>query len=711
MQAHNNTIEEFLGAPKTVFVVPVYQRNYDWQDDHCKQLFHDVLHVIETGQEHFLGTICFKLASSHERSIIDGQQRLTSITLMLKAIYDFDSDEEIQSEIKNQYLYNKGYGINTDFMKYKLHLNKRDEEVYHIRLNKEKKKYDEKLTASQKNSRMYQNYLLFYSLVSDYVMKKGGSCGDILESLRSLTIIELEITTENPQEIFESLNSTGLDLTNVDLLRNYFLMQFGHDDQTRLYEDFWSQIEEDIGVDRMEQFFVDFLVFRKRSDAITINGRRSHITERSLYIAFKDYYASLRYDTDYEKTYNCFADLKACAEIYKQFIFPDEISLDKETAMRKKLYFLLSINDSSKARSLLLYIFDLYNQGKIDDEMLNTAVDGISSLTFRARICKAQGINRQFSGSVMQRLDEVRDYSQFAEAFWQAITVGKGSYAFPTDAEFTDALVNRDLYQILRSRGTKYLLYTLEAYSPYPKGLPSFSDESLSVEHIMPQKLSTQWKLYLTKETMAQYEASLHRLGNLALTNYNGEMSNKDFKDKKVIYKDSKFYYTTRIVEYDKWQIQEIDDRSKKLAAEAFKIWSLPAKYQKVKAVSESLHTLGEDTAQFTYTKPSLLLIGNEEYAVNYWADILPILCKVLEKDNHYAFTRIANSEKIAAFGIEDDTHVYSTKDVFVHIVDNIYIRAFMSAASVLETMSKIVTDYDKLAETDFFGNIMFSLK
>ena len=134
MQAHNNNIEEFLGAPKTVFVVPVYQRNYDWEDDNCQKLFHDIIGIVSSGAEHFLGTICFKVYSSHERSIIDGQQRLTSITLLLKAAYDYDADEDIRAEIRDQYLYNKGRGIDNEFLKYKLHLNKRDNAVYHILL-------------------------------------------------------------------------------------------------------------------------------------------------------------------------------------------------------------------------------------------------------------------------------------------------------------------------------------------------------------------------------------------------------------------------------------------------------------------------------------------------------------------------------------------------------------------------------------------------
>lgn len=710
MQAHNNNVEEFLGAMKTVFVVPVYQRNYDWQADNCKQLFHDIIRVIETKQEHFLGTICFKMYNSHERSIIDGQQRLTSITLLLKALLDFDNDEEIRSEINDNYLYNRGRGMDTDFLKYKLHLNKRDDAVYHILLENTKSTVEDKLSYTQKNSRLYQNYLLFYELLEEYVAN-GGEAGDILETLRSLTIIELEIQQENPQEIFESLNSTGLDLSNVDLLRNYFLMQFSYDTQTKLYEDYWSKIEDNVGVDRMEQLFIDYLVFKKRSDAININGRRNHITERTLYIAFKDHYNGLPFDTDLEKTESCFADLKDCSELYKNFVFSDDVNLDKETPMRRKLYYLLMINDSSKARSLLLYIFQLHHKGSISDEMLTTAVDAIASLSFRARICNAKGINRQFAGSVMQRLDEIGDYSQFVDLFWQAITIGKGSYAFPTDAEFFDALIHKDLYLSLRSRGVRYLLYMLESHSPYPKGLPAFDDESMSIEHIMPQTLNAQWKLYLTKETMQNYESSLHRLGNLALTNYNGEMSNRDFAEKKVIYKDSKFYYTTRILQYNEWQISDIDDRSKKLAQEALKIWQLPDQYQTKKAVPESLHTLGEDPSQFTYTKPSVLLIGNLEYSVSYWADFLPILCKVLDQENHDVLMQIATSGRIAVFGVEDDIHKFSDNNAFIHVTENVYMRLFMSAASILNTALRLTSEFDELAGTDYAENFLFALK
>lgn len=710
MQAHNNTIEEFLGAPKTVFVVPVYQRNYDWQPDHCQQLFLDICGIVRTRQEHFLGTICFKVSNSHERSIIDGQQRLTSISLMLKAIHDFDEDDDIREEVNNQYLYNKGRGIDSDFLKYKIHLNKRDDVVYHILLDNPKSKVEDMLSPVQVKSRVYQNYLLFYGLIEKYV-SDGGTTGDLLEALRSLTIIELEIQQENPQEIFESLNSTGLDLTNVDLLRNYFLMQFGYEQQTRLYEEYWSQVEDAVGVDRMEQFFVDYLVFKKRSDAITINGRRNHINERNLYVAFKEHYASLEGTDSYERTRKCFADLKDCAQIYKEFVFSDDINLNRETPMRRKLYYLLSVNDSGKARSLLLYMFALYRNGHITDEMLNIAVDGIASLTFRARLCKAQGVNRQFAGAVMMRLDTLSDYKDFVEAFWQAITVGRGSYAFPTDAVFRDALLHRDIYNTLRSRGTKYLLYMLEAHSDYPKGLPAFDDETMSVEHIMPQTLNAQWKVSLSKDSLEKHEANLHRLGNLALTNYNGEMSNKDFSEKKAIYQNSKFHYTLGICSYDSWQAADIEDRTRTLAEAALRIWYLPAEYQKTTAIPKSLHTLGEDTSQFTFTKPANLLIGDHDYSVNNWADFLPLLCRILDKENHEAFMELAKPEKISAFYLEDDSHVASSSASYTKINDTVYVRTFMSAASILDTVTRIAAAFDKLCGTDYAGNILFSLK
>lgn len=147
------------------------------------------------------------------------------------------------------------------------------------------------------------------------------------------------------------------------------------------------------------------------------------------------------------------------------------------------------------------------------------------------------------------------------------------------------------------------------------------------------------------------------------------------------------------------------------LAKEALKVWYLPAVYQTTKAAPKSLHALGEDTSQFTYTKPSILMIGDHEFSVTYWADFLPLLCEVLDKEDHKVFVSIAKPETISAFGIEDEDHNYKDNTSFWHVVDGIYIRQFMSASNILETVRKITEAFDKAAGTDYKDNILFALK
>ncbi len=715
MQAHNAQIQDFILTGKNVFVVPVYQRNYSWQSEHCRKLFNDITQVIQSKDEHFLGTICYKVTSSRERSIIDGQQRLTSVSLLLKAIHDLDPSEEVREEV-DRHLYNKGLGIDTDFLRYKLHLNKRDDVVYHILLDSDHDNVEQRLSISQRNSRVFQNYLCFYGLVSEYV-SAGGKTVDILEALSMLTIVELEIQQENPQEIFESLNSTGLDLTDVDLLRNYFLMRFSHKEQTALYDDYWSQIEDAIGLEEMVQFFVDYMIFKRRSDSVLVNGRRQHMTEGKLYSQFKDYFRDYRKDIPaeqaYEKTRVLFDDMLYCAKLYAQFVFRDDVDVSHESPIRQKLYYMLVANDIRQPRSLLLYVFDLHKRGAIDDNMLAAVLDAMWSLSFRAKICKANGINRQFAGNVMLRLDEVKDYTGFVDAFWRAITAGKGSYAFPSDQEFLDALVYKDLYKVLRSKGTKYLLYILELHSSFSKGMPSIADDSITVEHIMPQTLTEAWKTYLTKNTMENYETLLHRLGNLALTSYNGEMSNKSYSDKCRIYQESNFYYTRHICNHAKWQMSDIDERSKELAAKAMEIWPFPEEYHNKadKAGSKSLHLLVEDTAQFSYTKPELLLVGDREFNVNFWSEMLPLISRLFEEEDHEAFVSIAGSGRMSFFVTEDDDHDYSRNPAFAHITGPIYVRQQMSAASIIGAMSKMSAAFDAAAGTDYQDNILFTIR
>ena len=277
--------------------------------------------------------------------------------------------------------------------------------------------------------------------------------------------------------------------------------------------------------------------------------------------------------------------------------------------------------------------------------------------------------------------------------------------------EFKNALMEKPLYQTIKSRGVKYLLYMMELNSPYPKGLPPFSTDTISVEHIMPQTLNIQWKNHLSKESMEAFDSSLHRLGNLALTNYNGEMSNRSFEEKKDVYKVSKFYYTTQIASYKEWQINEIDKRAEELADASLHIWILPQEYQQIKALPKSLHTLDEDSSQFAWTKPDILLIGSQEYQISKWMEFLPLLCKELYKENPNAFTELADSGKISLIGTETDSQSYADNSNYIKILNNIYIRNGLSSETTIETAKKISQCFDKLAGTNYENDILFSIK
>ena len=710
MQAHNSTIEEFLGTSRTIFVVPVYQRNYDWLDNNCLQLFQDVIRTVSNDKEHFLGTICFKNTTSHEKSIIDGQQRLTTITLMLRALQEVTENEDLKLEISEDFLFNKGHSIDNDYLKVKLHLNERDDEVYRVILNNTFSMAKDKLDSLQRESRVFQNYKLFIKLIGDYISRKGDPV-DIVKSLEKLTIIELEIQQENPQEIFESLNSTGLDLTNVDLLRNYLLMQFGHFDQTKLYKDYWSKIEDYVGVINMEAFFVDYLIFKKRTDAIQISGRRSHVNESNLYIAFKDYYTNYPEDDLLEKTRLIFSDMKDYAEVYSQMIFKPDVNIEKETPLRRKLYSLLEVTEATKSRALILDLLTKKKEGKISDDDLDTAVTAISSYCFRSRVCLGKSINRQFAGNVLIRIDQFENFDNFKSKFWSAMTFGKGTSAFPNDKDFKDALATKDMYLTLRSRGTKYLLYTLEENSPFPKGLPAFEDETISIEHVMPQTLNAKWKTYLGPKEAEEAPLVLHHLGNLTLTSYNSEMSNKSFDEKKTLYyESSNFHYTRELTKVKKWSLSEIDTRGKTLAEIAVKVWPLPEEYQIASASKETLHLLDEDFSQFTYSKLVKLYIDDSEFEINSWAEFILSLCSKLMSINEDAFRQIANPNLIKAFVRAEDENDFDSEN-YLHIIDDIYLGRKKNAYNMLVLAEKIVREFDAAAKTDMFNSIIFETK
>lgn len=587
MQVNKNNATQFLTANGICFMIPVYQRNYDWTEENCRQLWNDIWFISQQpAKTHFIGTICSKTINSSEKSIIDGQQRITTITLLMKAMHDLVKNDAFKNDVDSSYLRNNGFGISPNHS-VKLHLNRRDDAIYNKLLERNEFTTAGELGKQESESSIYRNYAYFYKRLES--LNEEQILG-VRNALNNLIIVDLDVENENPQEIFESLNSTGLDLTDVDLLRNYLLMSLDRETQESFYNDYWYRIEQNVDPRNMVRFFVDYLIYVKKSDAVTVRGRRAHVNENNLYTAFKDYYAGLageteRYTSAPNVTEAILKEMLDLSASYSRLVFEDDSDMNAMSEFDRIVYSIVYLNQAASSRPVLLYILEKSKEGLLSDEETLEMLRACLSLTFRAKVSGATGINGQFAGNVLLKLSDAK--SGIRDKMWQALTSGSGKFAFPSDAVFKDALQNRNIFDVLRAKGVKYLFYTLEQNSTSAKGLPRYDDRNITVEHVMPKKLTGEWKSMLGVDAPL-HDDFLNKLGNLALTSYNSEMSNKPFGVKSKWYKDSSFSLTRDLAKDGSWSISRIKSRGQRLAKKCVNIWSFPAEFQQTQFANVS---------------------------------------------------------------------------------------------------------------------------
>lgn len=577
-----------MTATNISFMIPVYQRNYDWTEANCKQLWNDIWYISQSASSrtHFLGTICSKSMNGHEKTIIDGQQRITTITLLMKAMHDYVDNDDFKRDIDSTFLRNTGFGVAPNH-RIKLHLNRRDDAIYNKLLEYGEFVKRDCLTKAEQESSIYLNYVYFYKCFDGM---SEMQIADVKSALDRIVIVDLDVESENPQEIFESLNSTGLDLTDVDLLRNFLLMSLDYDTQVRLYDQYWYKIEENVNPRNMVRFFIDYLIFVKKSDAMQANGRRAHVNENNLYTAFKSYYRSLsgekeRYTSSPDVTERLLGDMHACSKIYRRLVFDSGIDMNDLSEIDRIIYSIVYLNEAASARPVLMFVMGRYLDGTDSEETTLEMLRACLSLVFRAKVTRSYGINGQFAGNVLQRLQNA-DKTDIADSFWKALTAGSGRYTFPPDNVFKDALVNRPIFDVVRAKGMKYLLYTIEQNSVSAKGLPRYDDSNITIEHVMPKTVSEEWKEYLGDD-IVYHDDYLNKLGNLTLTSNNAEMSNKMFPNKRAWLKESSFAGTRAIGEMTDWSIGAIRERSNELADKCLSIWAIPEEYQPVVVIEQ----------------------------------------------------------------------------------------------------------------------------
>lgn len=705
MEVRKANINKFISTGDMVFVIPVYQRNYDWDKDNCHQLYLDVKSLIGTNMTHFMGTICYKMEGRYKSVIIDGQQRITSIMLFLKALYDLCDDDVLRSKIKNQFLINP-YANND--LKLKLKPVKKDEAIYSKLINLDE--FSEQFFSKDEiNSNIFRNYSYYKDwIISD--IADGISIKDLEDAIEALEVAEIELTDENPQIIFESLNSTGMNLTNTDLLRNYLLMSMDYTDQEELYNKYWLQIENILESSNMEMFLIHYLVLKRRSNAIMEKGKKAVISSKNVYHAFKITFPNIQQSNAKKEISNIFKDLYRYANIYKHFLYNQETKPTLLNKVDKKLYELFYLLEEKQAAVVVLYLYELFEQGKVSEEIFIELLDICISFAFRSKVCNHQGFNNQFCGNTIAKLDPQPVDEDFIDRFWAAIVSGRGRFSFPRDLEFKEALVNHEIYTSLKSAGTKYLLYSLEINREHSKELPPY--ESGTIEHVMPQTLSKEWADYLNKRNeLKNYELYLHTLGNLALTNYNSTLSNSLFRDKCGEYIKSNYAYTRDLPMYKEWTSVEINTRGLTMAQDALNIWKLPQNFNKNLPIENGVtYNLQADFPSFLGTKPAIVSVCDEEETITTWADLVVKTAKKLRSLDSDIFDqtveRISKRRIKPLFYREDNGPRRSAK-----LDDDLYINLDYHTDENLQNVKDLVETFDGIAGTNFIDDIWFTIR
>lgn len=566
LQAGETTLNKLLNTSRQ-FIVPIFQRNYSWQKSQYEQLWLDILRAskFKEKQNHFIGSIVYidmgtPAGRPQQLLLIDGQQRLTTISILLCAIKDYVQKFNLETKlinlakIKNQFLYNSD---EIDEDKYKLLLNVQDKETY-IKL------IDNTIfTVNKPATNIIKCYEFFYEHIEDFI-KQDGQIDEIYAGIFKLSLVSISLDkdSDNPQMIFESMNSTGKDLSQTDLLRNYLLMDLTPEKQTRLYKTYWKPMEELFGEDIYKNDVNKFDYFIR--DFLTLKSDTGYICKiNNVYENFKRYYL----DNNCEK----FAVLKDLFTYAKYYAC---IDLLQEKDDELKLYWQeFKKLDSHVVYPFLLKLYDDYSRQILIKEDFKKILQVVISYLWRRAICEipTNSLSKTFA-TLYQAVDKEDYVNSIIKAF-----VFKSSYKrFPSDYEVREKLQTKDIYHF---RLRKYLLEALENY--YHKEPIDLNTANYTIEHIMPQNIehNLSWQQMLGEDWQEVHSLYLHTLGNLTITGYNAEMSNKSFWEKvngESGFKHSHLKLNESIAQCDVWNKKAIQRRTNILTDIILKIWKYP---------------------------------------------------------------------------------------------------------------------------------------
>ncbi|WP_187848373.1 DUF262 domain-containing protein [Helicobacter pylori] len=544
MRVKESTINDFFALTGTIFSIPVYQRNYTWEEENCEKLLQDIVSISQNKKTHFMGSITYilhhiddekSLRKLQEFVIIDGQQRITTIMLLLKAIETKIPNEEIKKEIDGL--------LNLSGQKLRLKPIKSDKEAFDLVMQNRSHEI-------QGVSHIRDNYKLFTKELEHYI-SKGYRIEEIYGAFLRLKIVAigLELGEDDPQVVFESINATGVQLKGLDLIRNYLMMGENSDNQNRLYNTCWVPLEDWLGEKDLNDFIKTYL-------RIYLEKKLSE-GEREVYYALKDHHRD-NFPNDIQ---GLMSDMREYGRIYQIFLDRDHYFLHRGDP-QQLANLRLRIKDLVKikfgvAKPFILRCARDFEEGKLDYENFCEILQILTSYFVRRSVCgdPAPAL-AELLYSLYRQLENVS-----ADALKRYLGKSVGRTAFPNDDKIKAAFLVRNAYAA--NQVCKFILLEIEKLSNAepPK------EENLEVEHFYPKTPTQEWRDrvgdYFTFE-----QDYLNNFGNLTLSGQNQRLSNKSYEAKIALMEE---YSSLHLNDYfinntHSWGIEEVKARSEYLA-------------------------------------------------------------------------------------------------------------------------------------------------
>ncbi len=607
-----NAIDRLFAPTQMILKIPVYQRNYDWTETNVRRLMEDIKTVVEEKKPHFIGAIVYMESQNSdlgmpEYLIIDGQQRLTTITLLLQALKDLcdesDKDQKTAKQIET-WLTNM---FAPEEYKIKLKPIKSDNVQYEALLNHD-------LDIIDQNSHIYKNYEVARKAFVSWI-KSGITPQEILNALRQLQVVGISLKKgeDDPQIIFESINSTGVALTNSDLIRNFLLMS--DHDQDRLFEEYWLPIENALRRDndnsQMDLFFRQYVIMKSHAP----------VTGRKVYSSFVELFKKNGYTHE-----SALQEIKKYVDIYSTFLYPDSTNYSDE--IKGYLADLNQLNQTT-CYPFLMHVFADFENQVIDRSTLNKILKLITVYLIRRSICSipTNSLNGLFAYLYSRVFRISANKTKYYESINKFMFAQKTKDAVPDDASLRFSLVHGNSYQNVSL--CKLLLRDIENGDTKER----LSVKNLTIEHIMPRTLSRSWRQFISDKDHEKY---VNTLGNLSITGYNSEMSNKSFEEKKKILKQNSRVQVLNedVVNKDKWTIEDIVSRGNRLANVLIKKYHIDPIVDS-KIVFEDFDRIYiSDPDAATGRKPVSFTLEGSNYPVKNFKDITIKLINLLDQDD-----------------------------------------------------------------------------